>query len=205
MRLLLTAMLGTFVAIAGADAAEPKLPCPSGTRLVQQAREARCETPDGVAEGPFTVRNADGTLRYAGTARRGKTHGAWTSWSAAGKVSVEAHYEDGELVGPFRRFGANGILQIEGSHDRAGEMDGIWNGYWPNGRLRTQWSMSHGEQQGPVTTWYESGAKKSKGRRAGGQPDGAWTYFAEDGLVTHRCRYDRGRVAEGPCGQAGPE
>ena len=197
MQRLVTA--GILVAVALGSAAERDLQCPAGTKVVEQAHEARCETPNGVSEGPFLGRNEDGTVRFRGSARRGKTHGAWTSWNANGTVAIEANYEDGELVGAFRRFDANGILQSEGNHDRDGAMDGTWTRYWPNGRVRTKWSMSHGAQQGPVTTWYETGAKKSEGQRAGGRPEGAWIYFDEDGRTTHQCRYEQGRVVAGNC------
>ena len=81
----------------------------------------------------------------------------------------------------------------------------MWTEYWPNGRTRIEWGMRHGEQRGPVTTWYESGAKKSEGQRADGRPDGVWRYFAEDGRETKRCRYQQGQVLAGPCGEPGPE
>jgi len=191
--------------IAGASAVEPDLRCPPGTRLWTHGREARCETPTGVAEGPIFGRYRDGTLRYFGTMRNGKTHGAWTNWNWNGTVSSEANWEDGELVGAFRHFDGNGVLQSEGNHDRAGRMDGLWKRYWPNGRTRTQWTMEHGLQHGPVTSWYESGVRKSEGRRTGDRPDGTWIYFAEDGSVTNRCRYEQGHLVEGKCGNPGAE
>ena len=205
MRRLLLAIVGSLAVIARASAAEPDLSCPPGARLWKHDSEARCETPNGVSEGPVFGRYTDGTLRYFGTTRHGKTHGAWTNWNENGTVSIEANYEDGELVGAFRRFDANGVLQSEGNHDRAGRMDGLWKRYWPNGRIRTQWTMAHGQQHGPVTTWYESGARKSEGQRTDGRPDGAWIYFAEDGSVTNRCRYEQGHVVEGECGNPGAE
>jgi antitoxin component YwqK of YwqJK toxin-antitoxin module len=193
-------MAGSLAVIAGARAAEPDLRCPPGTRLWKHGQEGHCETPSGVSEGPLFGLYTNGTLRYFGTSRRGKTHGAWTSWNGNGTVSIEANYEHGELVGAFRRFDANGVLQSEGNHDGTGQMDGLWKRYWPNGRIRTQWTMTHGQQHGPVSTWYESGARKSEGQRKDGRPDGAWSYFAGDGSVTNRCRYEQGHLVEGECG-----
>jgi len=199
VRRLLLAIVGSLAVIARVSAAEPDLSCPPGTTLWKHGREAHCETPSGVSEGPVFGRYTNGTLRYFGTTRHGKTHGAWTNWNGNGTVSIEANFEDGELVGAFRRFDAHGVLQSEGNHDRAGQMDGPWKGYWPNGRIRTQWTMAHGQQHGPVATWYESGARKSEGQRTDGRPDGAWVYFAKDGSVTNRCRYEQGQVVEGEC------
>jgi antitoxin component YwqK of YwqJK toxin-antitoxin module len=188
-----------------AIAAEPDLRCPPGTKLwtLGNGSEAHCETPNGVAEGPAYGRYSDGTLRYHGTSHAGKTTGTWTNWNSNGTLSIEAEYQDGELVGAFRRYDAHGVLQSEGNHDRKGRMDGTWTRYWPNGKVRTRWTMDGGRQQGPVETFYESGAKKSQGQRTDGQPVGEWTWFAEDGAVTQTCVYEGGRVASGVCGGPG--
>ena len=205
VRLLLFAVV--LFASSLAIAAEPDLHCPPGTKLWKHRNgsEARCETPDGVAEGPTYGRYTDGTLRYLGTSRAGKTTGTWTNWNSNGTLSIEAEYQNGELVGAFRRYDANGVLQSEGNHDRKGRMDGTWTRYWPNGKVRTRWTMDGGRQHGPVATFYESGAKKSEGQRVDGQPDGEWNWFAEDGTMTQTCRYEAGRVVTGVCKEAGAE
>jgi antitoxin component YwqK of YwqJK toxin-antitoxin module len=182
-------------------AAEPDLRCPPGTKLWIGTRESRCETPSGVAQGPIFGFYTDGTLRFYGTSRRGKSHGPWTHWNPDGSLSVEANYADGELVGAFRRFDAHGVLQSEGHHDPQGRMHGPWVRYWPNGRVRARWTMEHGQQHGPVATFYENGEKKSEGQRANAQPDGDWSWYDEDGNVASRCRYDAGRVVSGTCGE----
>jgi antitoxin component YwqK of YwqJK toxin-antitoxin module len=200
-------LLAALFASPGASAAEPDLRCPPGTQLWQHRNgsESRCETPDGVAEGPTWGRYRSGALRYHGTARAGKTTGTWTNWNANGTISIEAEYRDGELVGAFRRYDARGVLQMEGNHDREGRMDGTWTRFWPDGTVRTRWTMDAGRQHGPVATFYESGARKSEGQRADGRPDGAWNWFSEDGRTTESCRYEAGRVAEGVCKSADAE
>jgi antitoxin component YwqK of YwqJK toxin-antitoxin module len=203
VRLLLVAAV--LFASSRALAAEPDLSCPPGTKLWKHGNgsEARCETPDGVAEGPAYGRYADGTLRYHGTSHAGKTTGMWRNWNPNGTLSIEADYEGGELVGAFRLYDANGVLQSEGSHDRKGRMDGTWTRHWPNGNVRTRWTMAGGRQEGPVATFYEHGGKKSEGQRVDGRPDGEWKWFAEDGTQIASCRYEGGRVVEGVCKEAG--
>lgn len=205
VRFLLLAL--ALVAAPLARAAEPDLTCPAGTKLWNHPNgiEARCETPNGVAEGPAYGRYSDGTLRYYGTSHAGKTTGTWTNWNPNGTVSIEAEYKNGELVGAFRRYDAKGVLQNEGSHDAEGRMHGTWTRYWPNGKARTRWTMDAGQQHGPVATFYESGAKKSEGQRANGLPDGEWDWFAEDGTETQSCRYEAGVVVAGVCKEAGAE
>ena len=203
MRRLFAAV--ALLAAPHAIAAEPDLECPPGTHLWQHQNgsESRCETPAGVAEGPIYGRYSDGTLRYHGTSRAGKTTGTWTNWNSNGTVSIEAEYQNGELLGAFRRYDNNGVLQTEGNHDRLGRMDGTWTRFWPSGVVRTRWTMAGGRQHGPVATFYESGAKKSEGQRADGQPDGEWRWFSEDGQTTESCRYAAGRVASGVCKEFG--
>jgi hypothetical protein len=205
LRWLLVAV--ALVAASRATAVEPDLKCPPGTHLRQHQNgsESRCETPAGVAEGPVYGRYSDGTLRYHGTSRAGKTTGTWTNWNANGTVSIEAEYQDGELIGAFRGYDANGMLRTEGNHDRKGRMDGTWTRFWPNGSVRTRWTMAGGRQHGPVATFWESGTKKSEGQRADGQPDGTWRWFDASGVATGSCRYEAGRVVEGVCGGSGAE
>jgi antitoxin component YwqK of YwqJK toxin-antitoxin module len=183
-----------------ARAAEPSLACPPGTVLRTSGRDGGCETPGGVAEGPFWSRAANGGLRYVAHAHLGRPHGLWTSFHSNGTRATEAEYVDGELCGAFRRWDADGHLLYEGRHDAHGEMDGVWTHYWPNGHKRAEWTMAHGRQEGPVQIWYESGTPKLRGRRHDGRADGEFTWWDESGAVVNRCRVADGHPLEGACG-----
>jgi antitoxin component YwqK of YwqJK toxin-antitoxin module len=143
-------------------------------------------------------------LRIYGASHRGETEGRWRSWHANGRVSVEASYRAGELVGPFQMWDEGGRLVYAGTHDANGEMDGTWTRWYANGNERIRWEMRHGVAHGSVAAWWEDGARKFAGRRAEGLRDGEWIWWSPRGDVVARCRYERNAVVDGICGSDDP-
>jgi antitoxin component YwqK of YwqJK toxin-antitoxin module len=199
----LRALLAALAIVVGSGAAATEVgsrECPPGSSLRQDGLEFACETPNGVGDGPFWRLYEDGTLRLWGTLRAGTLHGAWVAFHENGARATEAEYRDGVLSGWFRRWTRSGQLEYEGRHDDAGEMHGTWSRWWPNGKLRAHWEMQHGRASGEVETFHESGERASAGERSGGLREGAWTWWSADGSVAAECRYERGEVVAGRCG-----
>lgn len=201
MRLSALALL-LFLASPAAGADAPGFTCPDGTQLREQGLDAACETPDGVGEGPFWSRRPDGSLRVWGEARNDVPHGTWIKFHPDGGKEIEAEYRNGQLSGAFQQWNRDGRLVYAGRHDAGGEMHGTWTRWWPNGGKRVEWEMSHGRSDGEVRAWWESGGERFHGRRSDGVAEGEWTWLDESGAVSARCRYERGKVAEGTCGSA---
>jgi antitoxin component YwqK of YwqJK toxin-antitoxin module len=192
---LLLAFAGTL------GAAElPSRDCPPGASLRREGLDFACETSGGVGEGPFWRLFEDGTPRYWGVERAGRLHGTWIAWHDNGARATEAEYVAGVLRGRFRKWNRDGQLLYEGSHDAAGEMHGRWFRWWPNGNLRVEWEMQHGISSGIVKTFHESGGPASAGLRREGRREGVWTWWDLEGRVAAECRYDRGAVVDGSCG-----
>lgn len=201
-RLLLASLLLASLGVAGE--AELDMRCPAGAELRERGTEFACETPDGVGEGPFWVRRADGSLRIWGNQRDGKTDGRWIQWHPSGGKSIEATYRGGELVGPFQMWDEEGHLVYAGTHDEGGEMDGKWTRWWPNGKRRMQWVMRHGRGHGAIEAFWEDGEKRFEGRREAGKREGEWTWWDATGKEVARCRYADDAVVEGVCGDSSP-
>ena len=191
--------------LGAADAADVELACPKGSVLREVDRDAACETPGGVAEGPFWSRRPDGTLRVWGNAHGGQTEGRWLGFHPSGAKSIEATYRAGQLVGPFRMWSQDGHLVYAGTHDAQGEMDGTWTRWWPNGKERLRFAMRHGRAHGAVTAWWERGGKRFEGERRDGLREGEWIWWDESGAEVARCRYERDAVVDGACGSMGPD
>jgi antitoxin component YwqK of YwqJK toxin-antitoxin module len=198
LRLLLFALAAPV--LAGAD--ELDFTCPSGTALQESGRDAACETPTGVGEGPFWSRREDGSLRTWGEAKDDVPHGTWIQFHPGGEKAIEAEYRDGVLHGPFRQWNRDGVLVYAGQHDAAGEMHGTWARWWPNGEKRVEWEMEHGRTSGSVAAWWEGGRERFRGQRNDGVNQGPWKWWDEHGDVTAECRYEQGKVVEGRCGGA---
>lgn len=52
-----------------------------------------------------------------------------------------------------------------------------------NGQLREIVTYYKGEKQGPYTSYYPSGKKKTQGQYSKGQETGTWTWYNEDGTI----------------------
>jgi antitoxin component YwqK of YwqJK toxin-antitoxin module len=204
MRRILCA-IALFFALGASNDDGIDFSCPKGCVLRKSDRDAACETRSGVAEGPFWMRRADGSLRVWGMAHEGKTEGRWLSFHPGGAKSIEAQYVAGRLVGSFRMWNEAGQLIYAGTHDATGEMDGTWARWWPNGVERVRWEMRHGSAYGPVTAWWENGGKRFHGQREDGRREGTWVWWSEAGAETAHCRFEHDVVVEGACGTFGPD
>jgi len=179
----------------------PSRDCPPGASLQHEGLDFACVTSDGVGEGPFWRLYENGTPRYWGVERAGRLQGVWIGWHDNGTRAIEAEYDADVLHGRFRNWNRDGQLTHEGNHDATGEMHGTWLRSWPNGKLRVQWEMEHGASSGAVESFHESGGRASAGMRREGKREGEWTWWNTDGRVAAQCRYERGVVIEGKCGE----
>jgi antitoxin component YwqK of YwqJK toxin-antitoxin module len=204
MRTRLLCALVLVASLGAAPEADLDFTCPPGATLREIARDAACETPDGVGEGPFWQRFDDGSLRIWGTARGGETDGRWIQWHRGGARAIEAQYRAGVLDGAFTMWNEDGVKVYAGTHDARGEMHGVWTRWWPSGAERARWEMRHGVAHGRVEAWWESGERRLAGRRESGLREGHWIWWDETGRETARCRYARDAVVAGRCGESSP-
>ena len=144
-------------------------------------------------------------LLLLGSARAAEPDGVWVTHHANGAKASEAEHANGGLSGALRMWDDHGQLLFEGRHDSQGEMHGAWQRWWPSGGPRMRWVMEHGRQHGPVEAWHENGAHRLRGAHLEGSRSGAWLWWADDGRLTHSCRYERGNVVEGTCADPAPE
>ena len=62
-----------------------------------------------------------------------------------------------------------------------GLRDGLWVGYWDNGRVVFKGAFKDGRQEGPWVEYYESGQLRFKGAWKNDKRHGPWVYYYENG------------------------
>ena len=112
---------------------------------------------DGVPQGPYQLRSADGELRVAGAFNAGKRTGSFLFWSADGVRVAHIPYDDGERNGTV-------ALWYAGSPGRE-----------PARRLESAWR--HGRRDGLTRSWYADGHRRSETEYAAGRivASAGWT------------------------------
>lgn len=62
-----------------------------------------------------------------------------------------------------------------------GKRDGLWVGYWDNGRVAFKGAFKNGKEVGPWVEYYESGQLRFKGTWKNDKRHGPWVYYYENG------------------------
>lgn len=98
----------------------------------------------------------------------GKREGICREFNDTGAVVIAQVYKDGILMG-------------EGMADADGIKSGMWEEFYPSGKLRAKGTYDAGLKLGEWTFYYESGKVEQKGSFAKGEfYDGQWTWYYEN-------------------------
>jgi antitoxin component YwqK of YwqJK toxin-antitoxin module len=61
------------------------------------------------------------------------------------------------------------------------DFNGVWEVYWPNGRLKFRAEYVNGKEEGWTRCWWDNGKLCQEGVNEAGECVGIWTRFLEDG------------------------
>ncbi|MFT7486825.1 MAG: antitoxin component YwqK of YwqJK toxin-antitoxin module [Candidatus Paceibacteria bacterium] len=112
-------------------------------------------------------------------------------WYPSGARLSEANFHEGELVGEFRRWHANGQLLASSTLD-AGRLCPMK--FWhADGTLSAEGLSRQGTREGYWRFWYESGDLREEGGFVSGQRSGLWSLFHEDGSLEATGRFQDGQ------------
>lgn len=101
----------------------------------------------------------------------------------------------GGLVGPYRFFRANGVLQEEGSRDAQYRHHGDLQAYHPNGQLRLSQHYRNGVLQGEASEYHDNGQLESTGEFVDGRRrDGECLHYDSEGRLAARHFYLDGEL-----------
>jgi antitoxin component YwqK of YwqJK toxin-antitoxin module len=88
----------------------------------------------------------------------------------------------------------------EGEHRGAiknGIFEGLWFGYWPNGRVEFMGEYKNGTREGPWANYYDDGQLSYKGAFKKGTREGLWVGYWSNGRVEFKGTFKNGQ-REGP-------
>ena len=128
---------------------------------------------DGVPNGAYELRSADGRMRVLGAFAQGRRTGTFLFWAATGDRIAVIPYEDDAKTGTVALWHAPASRQgeprrkLESAYS-AGVRNGTTRSWLANGKPRAEYRYERGELAA-AQAWSESGELAA---RAGGAPPG---------------------------------
>ena len=111
------------------------------------------------------------------------------------KVPVGVHREfgpDGKVTNSFV-YNDNGLLISEGIVDEAGNRNGVWKDYYPDGKVQAEGRYADNRQTGLWKFNNRSGKLEQTGNFNNGRPDGLWKWYYENGAILREEEYFQGQ------------
>ena len=129
----------------------------------------------------ITKYDQDGKLVYSGPYRNKIPVGTHREFGKDGKVSNAFIYND------------NGVLISEGVVDEAGNSNGKWKDFFPDGKVRSEGQNTNNRRSGQWKFYNITGKVEQTGSYNNGRPDGLWKWFYEDGALLREEEYYQGQ------------
>ncbi|QDU30553.1 MORN repeat variant [Anatilimnocola aggregata] len=159
--------------------------------------------------GYWQLRSFAGDPVVSGQYRKGKQHGAWTSYYPNGRVATQGTMREGMRLGVWKTWSQSGKLLSEVKYEAAANLQPRFEvsrhppvaAYRQSGLqvglvylVETKLPVSF--LQGEARTWHDNGRRKTAGNYANNQKVGEWTTWNEQGKLIARGEYRRG-IQEG--------
>ena len=134
----------------------------------------------------------NGKLVYSGPYRNNIPVGIHRDYSSDGKVTNAHIYND------------NGVLMSEGIVDEAGNRNGVWKDYYPEGKVEAEGQYTNNRRSGNWKYYSEDQKIEQTGSFNNDRPDGLWTWYYDNGSVLREEEYFQG-VRDGNYTEYSPE
>lgn len=111
------------------------------------------------------------------------------------KIPVGVHREygkDGKVTNAFV-YNDNGLLISEGIVDEAGNSNGKWKDFYPDGKIRAEGNYIDNRRTGLWKFYDPSGKVEQTGYYNNGRPDGLWKWYYENGAILREEEYFQGQ------------
>jgi len=124
--------------------------------------------------------DSDNKLIYSGPYRNNVPVGTHREFSKDGKVSNSFIYND------------NGLLLSEGIVDEAGNSNGKWKNFYPDGKILSEGTYTDNRRTGTWKFYNASSKLEQTGSYNNGRPDGLWKWYYDNGAVLREEEYFQG-------------
>jgi antitoxin component YwqK of YwqJK toxin-antitoxin module len=111
------------------------------------------------------------------------------------KIPVGTHREygkDGKVTNAFR-YNDNGLMLSEGIVDEAGNSNGKWKDYYPDGKVQAEGQYTDNRRTGQWKFYNLQGKVEQTGSFNNGRPDGLWKWYYENGALLREEEYFQGQ------------
>ncbi len=98
-------------------------------------------------------------------------------------VKTDAKY--GDSTGVFEEYYPNGKMRIKG-YLTNGKRDGVWNYFYENGYTWSKGVYKNGVRDGYSMTYHENGVKNMQGQYKAGEKAGVWKFWSAEGDLLKR-------------------
>lgn len=148
----------------------------------------------GKLVGPYKTYYHDGRvekeMRFDAS---GALDGEYASWYESGRLHQKLRYAGGKPAdGETVAYYDSGAVAVR-EHYRDGELDGPYEEFHPNGKLKHSGPFVKGAKVGPVRSYWEDGRLQHEGTYVEGGLDGWSISYFQDGKVEEKQRFDNGR------------
>jgi antitoxin component YwqK of YwqJK toxin-antitoxin module len=151
---------------------------------------------DTGAPEKLLIRDADGVVTEEASMKNGVLEGE-TVLYAAGHVRARLQFHDGKQQGEAIFYDAAGYVQTKAQY-ADGKRHGEALHYSPTGALMRKATYERGLLQGYAIDYYPSGKPREVSTYKEDVLDGEMIRLSEDGKITERLYYERGRPRPKP-------
>jgi antitoxin component YwqK of YwqJK toxin-antitoxin module/peroxiredoxin len=144
----------------------------------------------GLEEDLWTYFDESGELHCRGDWKAGQPELRWAYYDG-GDVVAEGYRRNGEQVGPWRFYAADGTV----TERRLALPEGvaIVHETWSDGAPRREGFLENGVQEGRWVTWHTNGARRATGDFENGAPSGLWSFWSASGAPLARGHLVKGK------------
>ncbi|NOX86141.1 MAG: toxin-antitoxin system YwqK family antitoxin [Chlorobi bacterium] len=134
----------------------------------------------------------DGTPKVVGTYdKNGIPEGVRREYNKEGKVEKAYIFRHGKII-------------AEGIFTDAGEKEGFWNEYYPDGKLKAAGRYDKDDRDGLWKFYYPSGQLEEVGKYLNGKPDSTWRWYYSTGKLLREEHFYKG-LADGMMTEYDPD
>lgn len=125
-----------------------------------------------------------------------KKDSTWQFFSeTTGSVVSRETYKAGVIEGETSIFYPDGVMS-EMIHYKNGIRNGPWEQYYLDGKLKLRGAYLAGDKEGAFKSYYVSGQLMMTGQYALGHQDGTWIYHDENGEISKKEIYNKGKLVK---------
>ncbi|PJJ17663.1 MORN repeat variant [Janthinobacterium sp. OK676] len=156
----------------------------AGHKLRLSGQVNHADYAQGELVGGYTYYYPDGQIeKQVPQDAKGRQQGVASSYYSDGTLESRSQWRDGMPEGMQRSYHSTGKLREAVEFRNGGQVDGTFDTFDANGKLKTRQTMRDGKLEGELITYFPDGKVSSRTQMSKGKYHGLATYYHPDGAV----------------------